>query len=153
MTIATLALVLALRAVALAGGDWNDAQVTWRPYADGLAEAKKSGKPICLIFYAEWCPVCQNYSRIFHDPKVVEQARKFVMIRLDQDKEKELAVRYSPDGGYIPRTLFLSPAGELDKDIKASDAKYGYFYGDQDPALLLEKMEAVQKKYPAPVAP
>jgi thiol-disulfide isomerase/thioredoxin len=146
---AVIALVLALRAAALAGGDWNDAQVAWQPYAEGLAAAKKSGKPICLIFYTEWCPHCQNYSRLFHDAKVVEQTKMFVMIRLDQDKEKDLSGRYSPDGGYIPRTMFLSPAGELDKEIKARDGKYAYFYDERNPAPLLEKMEVAQKKYPA----
>jgi thiol:disulfide interchange protein len=146
---AVVALLLALPAAALAGGDWNDAQVAWQPYAEGLAAAKKAGKPICLIFYTEWCPHCQNYSKLFHDPKVIEQTKTFVMIRVDQDKDKELSARYSPDGGYIPRTLFLSPAGELDKQVKARDGKYAYFYDERDSAPLLEKMELVQKKYAA----
>ena len=42
------ALLLAPRAHA--GGDWNDAQVEWKSYDDGLAAAKKQGKPICMIF-------------------------------------------------------------------------------------------------------
>jgi len=55
------AFLLAARA-ARAGGDWNDQGVKWVPYADGLATAKKEKKPVCLVFYTEWCPHCQNYS-------------------------------------------------------------------------------------------
>jgi thiol:disulfide interchange protein len=56
-----------------------------------LAEAKKANKPVLLIFYTEWCPHCTNYSKLFHDPKVVEQAKQFVMVRVDNDKNKDLA--------------------------------------------------------------
>ena len=68
-----------------AGGDWNDAQVGWQPYEQGLAAAKKEKKPVCLVFFTEWCPHCANYSAVFHDAKVVDQTKKFVMIRLDKD--------------------------------------------------------------------
>jgi len=84
-----------------------------------LAAAKKEKKPICLIFYTEWCPHCANYSAVFHDPKVVDTTKRFVMIRLDKDKEAELSKKYAPDGEYIPRTYFLSSAGVLDADIHA----------------------------------
>ena len=37
----------ALAAPVLAGGDWNDAGVAWKPYEQGLAEAKSANKPVC----------------------------------------------------------------------------------------------------------
>src|SRR5437870_5032082 len=92
---------------ARAGGDWNDQGVKWVPYTDGLATAKKEKKPVCLVFYTEWCPHCQNYSRVFHDPKVIEQTKRFVMVHVHQDKKKELSNTYEPDGEYIPRTNYL----------------------------------------------
>jgi thiol:disulfide interchange protein len=73
-------------ASARAGGDWNDQQIKWQSYDEGLAQAKKSNKPVCLILYTEWCPHCTNYSKVFHDPKVVKMSEEFVMIRLDADK-------------------------------------------------------------------
>ena len=97
---------------ALAGGDWNDGGVSWQPYDKGLAAAKKEKKPVCLVFYTEWCPHCANYSGVFHDPKVVEKSKQFVMIRLDKDKNAELSKQYAPDGEYIPRTYFLSSEGK-----------------------------------------
>jgi len=131
---------------ARAGGDWNDKQINWRRYEEGLAEAKKEKKPVCIIFYTEWCPHCANYSAVFHDSKVVELSKRFVMVRLDKDKEKELSKKYAPDGEYIPRTYFLSSAGALDADIHAPREKYLYFYDERAPDSVLAGMEEASKK-------
>jgi thiol-disulfide isomerase/thioredoxin len=148
---AILAVVLAVAALAgaepaLAGGDWNDQQVKWRTYDNGLAEAKKTKKPICLIFFTEWCPHCANYSKVFHDPKVVAKSKQFVMIRLDADKEKELGKKYALDGSYIPRTYFLTYEGVLDPDIHAPREQFKYFYDERNPTSILDGMDAALKK-------
>jgi protein-disulfide reductase (glutathione) len=131
---------------AFAGGDWNDSGIAWQSYEKGLAEAKAEKKPICLIFYTDWCPHCANYSKVFHDPKVVEESKKFVMIRLNKDKNKELSSKYSPDGQYIPRTYFLSSDGTLDPSLHAPRDKYQYFYDEHSPASVLAGMESALKK-------
>lgn len=130
----------------LAGGDWNDSGISWQPYEKGLAEAKAEKKPICLIFYTDWCPHCANYSKVFHDPKVVEETKNFVMIRLNKDQNKELSSKYAPDGQYIPRTFFLSPDGQLDPSIHAPRDKYQYFYDERAPSSILAGMESALKK-------
>jgi thiol-disulfide isomerase/thioredoxin len=129
---------------AVAGGDWNDAGIAWQSYEKGLATAKQEGKPVCLIFYTEWCPHCRNYSGVFHDAQVVAHAKDFVMIRLDKDKNAELSKKYAPDGEYIPRTYFLSPKGEV-SPITAPRAQYKYFYDEHDPAPLLAAMDQALK--------
>lgn len=130
----------------LAGGDWNDAGINWQPYEQGLAMAKEENKPVCLIFYTEWCPHCINYSKIFHDGNVVERTKQFVMIRIDKDKHPDLSEKYAPDGQYIPRTYFLSPEGTLDSSIHAVRDRYKYFYDEYKPAALLVGMnQALQK--------
>ena len=134
---------------ARAGGDWNDANVAWRTYDEGLAASKKENKPVCLVFYTEWCPHCARYSQIFHDPKVVEQSKNFVMIRLDGDKNQELNDRFITDGHYIPRTYFLSPAGTLDPSIQARADHYKYFYSESDPVSLLSGMARAMEKLKA----
>jgi thiol-disulfide isomerase/thioredoxin len=131
---------------AVAGGDWNDKGIAWQPYEDGLKAASEHKKPICLIFYTEWCPHCTNYSGVFHDAKVVEKSKSFVMIRVDKDKNKDLSKKFAPDGEYIPRTYFLSPAGALDPELHAPRDQYRYFYHERDPASLLAGMEAALKK-------
>ena len=141
-----VALIIGGATPASAGGDWNDAQVQWQPYEAGLAAAKKDKKPVLLIFFTEWCPHCTNYSKVFHDAKVVEQSKKFVMIRLDKDKNAELSKKYAPDGEYIPRTYFLSSDGTLDAGLTAPRAEYKYFYDERDPAMVLASMDAALKK-------
>ena len=139
-----------LSPAALAGGDWNDAEIEWKPYEDGLALAKETGKPICLVFYTEWCPHCTNYSRVFHDPEVVKESKAFVMVRLDKDQNPERSGEYATDGQYIPRTYFLSAAGELDTTIHAPRNKYKYFYNESDPASLLGGMQQALDKLDKP---
>jgi len=138
--------LLLVAGAARAEGDWNDQAVKWVPYTDALATAKKEKKPVCLVFFTEWCPHCQNYSGVFHDPKVVEETKRFVMVRLDRDKEKELSTKYAPDGEYIPRTYFLKSDGTLDPEIHAPRDDYKYFYDERDPAPLLAAMnQAIAK--------
>lgn len=132
--------------VAFAGGDWNEAGIDWQPYKDGLAIAQIEKKPVCLIFYTEWCPHCINYSKVFNDPIIVELAQSFVMIRLDKDKHRDLSKNYAPDGEYIPRTYFLSPAGTLDPSIHAARPSYKYFYDEiKSSALQAGMKEALRK--------
>ena len=140
LLIAAMAVAFSL-ATAHAGGDWNDKAVGWQAYDAGLARAKQEKKPVMLIIYTEWCPHCTNYSKVFHDPRVVEKSKQFVMIRLDKDKNTEVSDRYAPDGNYIPRTFFLSSAGELDPSIAAPREKYKYFYSESSPDGILAGMQ------------
>lgn len=128
-----------------AGGDWNEGGITWRGYAEGLAEAKKNGKPVVLVFFTEWCPHCTRYSGLFHEEKVVSQSKNFVMIRLDKDKEGELSGKYAPDGEYIPRTFFLSANGDVMSSIKAPREKYQHFFNPQQSGELLAAMDLALK--------
>jgi len=97
---------------------------------------------VCLIFYTDWCPHCTNYSGVFHDEKVVAMAKKFVMVRINRDKNRELSAKYAPDGEYIPRTYFLSPKGELWTSVHAPRTQFQYFYDERNPASLLEGMRS-----------
>lgn len=133
-------------APSFAGGDWNDSGIQWKSYDEGLALAKKEKKPIMLIFYTEWCPHCTNYSKQFHDPKVVEKAKSFVMIRVEGDKNKEISGQFKIDGEYIPRTFFLSSDGKLDPSLDAGRDQYKYFYDERDPASVLAGMDRALAK-------
>lgn len=146
-TLALLVFTVTLGAAsARAGGDWNDAAIAWQPYEAGLALAKKDKKPVCLVFFTEWCPHCTNYAKVFHDPAVVAKAKDFVMIRLDKDQNVELSTKFAPDGQYIPRTFFLSSAGALEPALHAPRDKYQYFYDESDPKSLLAGMDAALAK-------
>lgn len=125
---------------ALAGGDWNDEGVAWMGYEEGLDAAAESGKPICLIFFTDWCPHCTNFARLFHDPVVVEKSREFVMVRLNKEAHPKLSSKYAPDGQYIPRTYFLTSSGELDRSLHAPREKYKFFYHESQPESILDGM-------------
>ena len=131
-----------LASIAAASGEsWNAGQIDWQPYEGGLAKAKAEKKPVCLVLFTNWCPHCRNYSRIFDDAKVVERSKGFVMIRLDADDRQDVATKFQPDGGYVPRTFFLSPEGVLAADIHAPRPKYRYFFDERNPASILAGME------------
>jgi len=99
-----------------------------------------------LVVFTEWCPHCTNYSKLFHEPEVVEKSRQFVMVRVDKDKEPEISRQHAPDGEYIPRTYFLSPDGVLDPALDAKRDKYRYFYNESDPTEVLAGMDAALAK-------
>lgn len=129
------------------GETWNAAQIDWQSYTAGLAKAKAEHKPICLVLYTGWCPHCRNYSKVFDDARVVDQAKRFVMIRLNADDENDVARKYQPDGGYVPRTFFLSPDGDMAADIHAPRPRYRYFFDERDPNSILGGMTAALAKF------
>jgi len=122
------------------GETWNAAQIDWLPFKAGLARAKADHKPAFLVIYTTWCPHCKNYSHVFDDPRVVEQAKGFEMIRVDSDAEPDIAAKYARDGGYIPRTYFLGSDGSVDTNVRAQSGRFQYFYDERDPGSVLGAM-------------
>ncbi len=116
-------------------------EIAWASYDEGLATAAREHKPVCLVFSTSWCPHCKNFSQVLKDPRVVEAAKRLVMIRLDQDQRPDLSRKYAPDGEYVPRTLFLEPGGAVAAGIHAPRPNYRYFYDERDPRSILSAMD------------
>ena len=93
-----------------------------------------------------WQAIPETLAGLASDPAVVAKAKDFVMIRLDKDQNTELSGKYAPDGQYIPRTFFLTPAGELEADVHAPRDQYKYFYDESDPKSVLAGMDAALAK-------
>jgi len=107
-------------------------QIAWRGLDEGLAEAKSLGRPLMLVVHAAWCPRCRELKPRFSDPALVDASERFIMVNLDQDDEPQ-ALRYGPDGQYVPRVLFLDAQGKVDPALSnPSRSKYKYFYMAQD---------------------
>ena len=107
-------------------------QIAWRGLDEGLTEARTLGRPLMLVVHAAWCPRCRELKPRFSDPALVAASERFVMVNLDQDDEPE-ALRYGPDGQYVPRVLFLDAQGRVDAGLSnPSRSKYKYFYMPQD---------------------
>eukprot|EP01064_Diplonema_japonicum_P033397 TRINITY_DN6563_c0_g1_i1.p1 TRINITY_DN6563_c0_g1~~TRINITY_DN6563_c0_g1_i1.p1 ORF type:complete len:152 (+),score=43.27 TRINITY_DN6563_c0_g1_i1:38-493(+) len=101
----------------------------WYNLADGLAEAKASGKPIMMVQHKSWCGMCKRFGPEFASTQgIKDRSEKFVMVNCHDDDPGCEASEYAPDGGYIPRILFLTPEGKHRSDIQAGNPKYKYFF-------------------------
>jgi len=76
--------------------------------ARGLDSALASGRAVLVDFRADWCVICKEMERTtFHDPEVVNEAARFVALKVDVDKNPDLAARYGVLG--VPVVLLFAP--------------------------------------------
>ena len=112
--------------------------------SDGLAQAKKQGKPVMVDFMAVWCPPCKAMEdSTFSDRAVAEKASAFVPVRIDIDEQREVASKYGAlarkyGGIGIPNILFMSADGTKLKHI------VGY-YGPKQLVAAMDSALAVRK--------
>jgi len=110
---------------------FND-EIAWRGLDEGLAEAKRSNRPLMLLVHASWCPKCKKLKPVFHSSALAELSSQFVMVNADQDLSPEVEI-HAPDGNYVPRVLFFEPGGILDIKIQNPGRdRYRYFYMPHD---------------------
>ena len=124
-----------------APADWNPGAIAWQPYGEGLAAAKAQRRPVCLVFYTDWCPHCHNYSQLFHAPEIVALSKQFVMIRVERDGNRDISEVYAIDGEYIPRTFFLTSTGLVLTDLASDNEAFRYFFDEHDPSELESVMQ------------
>ncbi|KAK3869476.1 hypothetical protein Pcinc_025214 [Petrolisthes cinctipes] len=117
----------------------------WHTLDEGLRIARQTGKPLMLIIHKSWCGACKALKPKFAaSTTIYEMSKQFVMVNtLDSEEPKE--EKYAPDGGYIPRILFLNSNGEVQQQIynKNGNPKYKFFYFD-DEAVVEVMKEAIE---------
>jgi len=93
----------------------SDADIHWLTSLDeAMVFAEEQNKPIMIDFMAEWCPPCQKMEKTtFNQPDIIEKAQSFVTLRIDVDKQAEVANKYHCNaekyGGIgIPNILFMT---------------------------------------------
>jgi thiol:disulfide interchange protein len=81
----------------------------------GLELAKSQNKPALIDFYAEWCGYCKLMDKnTFSDEKVIEESKRFVMIKFDAtkptSKAQEILEDYQVTG--FPSFAIIDTKGE-----------------------------------------
>jgi thiol:disulfide interchange protein DsbD len=102
-----------------------------------LAQAKTSGKPVILDYYADWCTDCLRMEKsTFRDPRVRDRMKnRFVLLQADvtdpNDAEvKAMKKRFDVFGP--PAMLFFSADGSERRELRA----YGFRTVDDFLAMM-----------------
>ncbi|AHB49651.1 hypothetical protein W911_16550 [Hyphomicrobium nitrativorans NL23] len=132
---------------------WNGAEIEWRDVGPGIREATRTGKPLVMVFHAEWCKACRRYREVWKDPGVVAGSRNFVMVLVDVDRRPQDNGAFAPDGTYIPRTIFYSAEGEVMKHVRGKDPEFPHTIDIEDPTELRTLMEQASGGTPPAPAP
>jgi len=96
------------------GGDWE------HDFDAGLDTAENTGKPMLVLYTADWCPPCRTLKRtVLQEPEVVDQLKqRYVLVKVDLSNRSgpnaELAAYYDVTG--IPTVILFGPGGdEIDR--------------------------------------
>jgi thiol-disulfide isomerase/thioredoxin len=89
----------------------------------GMAQAAKTGKPVVMVLWADWCQYCEKLlNDVMPDPRIGELKDRFVWVKINSDKEKQVKALYDQRG--FPLTLVLTAKGEVLHSIDGlTDAK------------------------------
>jgi thiol:disulfide interchange protein len=122
--------------------NWNAPTIAWHSLKTGIPEAARTGKTVMMVFHAPWCTACAKFRSVFKDERVVAASKDVVMILIDADADKVANGAFAPDGTYVPRTIFMTPDGDVRSDlVGASDPKHPHTIDIEKPDELLALMQ------------
>lgn len=126
-------------------------------FEKALAEAKKKDKPVFIDFFTTWCGPCKMLDQTtWKNKKVIAWlSEKTIPLKLDAEKETELAEKYKITG--YPTLLFLKADGtEMDRIMGYQTAEDfiseagGVLLGKDALTRAKDKAEADGGKNPSP---
>ncbi len=92
-------------------------------------ELLKSGKPLVVDFWAEWCGPCKMIGPIVEDLSH-EYEDKVIIGKLDVDDNNDVTTRYGIRN--IPTILFFKDGVQVDKQVGATQK-----------SVMVQKIEAL----------
>jgi thioredoxin-related protein len=115
------------------------------PYKTALETAKKEGKPLFVMLYADWCPHCNLMkSQVLNDPAVIDFLNKnYISTYKNIEKEEGIALKNKFNTKSLPTFLFLNSdetllyalKGEMKKAEFLNEIRYALNPKMQLPAL------------------
>ncbi len=108
--------------------------VAWSgSYESAIERAQARNMPVMIDFTADWCVYCKKLdSDVFTDERVVAESDRFVTIKVDADRHKDIVRAHEVLG--LPTIVFLDSAGAEAARIES------YVSAD----AFLEKMKGVR---------
>jgi len=90
--------------------------VVWTAYSPkAVDDAKASGTPVIIDFFANWCLACVEMDQLtFSQKPIVEKAKNFVMLKVDATNNfpelRDLQEKYKVMG--LPTMIFIDKKGQ-----------------------------------------
>lgn len=140
-------LIVLLLTAAIPGVSGSAYGIDWMSdYQAGLERARIERKPVMIDFYTMWCYYCKVLdAKTYVDPSVIAASEKFVCLKINAERERQLAREFRITG--YPIIVLLSRDGTETKR----------FYGYQTAAALktelgrilndAERLDALAEKY------
>ena len=115
------------------------AKVDWQPsYWAAQKAARRSGKPLFIDFYTDWCGPCKYLdATTYRNAKFVALSRGWIMVKVNPEKSalgRQLAEKYRVQG--FPTMIFTDGSG----------TKHGQAFGAFPAHELLPMMKRAAKK-------
>lgn len=143
---AALTLFLLLPGIATAGIEWNDRNIQWYGYIDGMLEAKRQNKSMFIVIYTDWCGYCKKYSRMFYDDSVVNALNDVIPVRINADDKTGWAKRNGLNGSGVPRTFAINKSGEFIKNPYTEKSGNRFFSWTAKTSYLIRSINYIAQQ-------
>lgn len=81
-------------------------------YQTAVDESHRTGRPVVLDFYADWCGPCRwMQANTWNDARVMRAMQNFVLLPVNVDHNPELSRKFGVQG--IPYVVVISPDGKV----------------------------------------
>jgi thiol:disulfide interchange protein len=76
-----------------------DSQIEAKSYAEALKKSEETGRPVLVIYTANWCGYCKKMkSETLSNDKVKEAMKSFIVVVVDTDKDRSGIGKFSVTG-------------------------------------------------------